>query len=483
MILKIGSEFKPFSYEQMIAPLDRATTEHNLIEESLGELAAKAGVWDKLANQQNSPEAYAQYKAYADDLTKHADLLAQQGLTPESRKGLLNMKRRYSSEIAPIEIAANKLEELTKSQREAIQKDPSLMFDINYGTSTIDDVLNKPNATYKTISGSELTKRASAMAQNLAKTIQDNPQYSSILGGQYFQQMQQLGYSPQQVMQTIMNDPNAPKELKQIADTIWKESGLDSWDQATQERAREHINSGLYDAIGTQRYDTQANRNYVSDIETERADMVREQFEWQKEKWKEDRLGVEMPDGSRVKDLAGGRVRVTYPDGKFEIISASNSKSNESSIPTNKRGEPIFPIIVDKASWGSNWDSAAYEGEDKTGATNWFDFHRKTRDWGADARLPKLDEMTAIPASEVPRKALQKIMNKVGSSFNIDDYDFYDAGATSFIGVDRDGIVAIPKGYLKATNKNTESVVPQIKSDTPTTGTNTPKESIILDTD
>ena len=483
MILKIGSEFKPFSYEQMIAPLDRATTEHNLIEESLGELAAKAGVWDKLANQQNSPEAYAQYKAFADDLTKHADLLAQQGLTPESRKGLLNMKRRYSSEITPIETAAKKLDELTKSQREAIQKDPSLMFDINYGTSTIDDVLNKPNATYKTISGSELTKRASAMAQNLAKTIQDNPQYSSILGGQYFQQMQQLGYSPQQIMQTIMNDDNAPKELKLIADTIWKESGLDSWDETTQERAREHINAGLYDAIGTQRYDTQANRSYASPIEKERADMMREQFEWQKEKWKEDRLGVEMPDGSRVKDLAGGRVRVTYPDGKFEIISASNSKSNESSIPTNKRGEPIFPIIVDKASWGSNWDTAVYEGEDKTGATNWFDFHRKTRDWGADARLPKLDEMTAIPASEVPRKALQKIMNKVGSSFNIDDYDFYDAGATSFIGVDRDGIVAIPKGYLKATNKNTESVVPQIKSDTPTTGTNTPKESIILDTD
>lgn len=472
MILKIGSEFKPFSYEQMIAPLDRATTEHNLIEESLGELSAKAGVWDKLANQQNSPEAYAQYKAYADDLTKHADLLAQQGLTPESRKGLLNMKRRYSSEITPIETAANKLEELTKSQREAIQKDPSLMFDINYGTSTIDDVLNKPNATYKTISGSELTKRASTMAQNLAKTIQDNPQYSSILGGQYFQQMQQLGYSPQQIMQTIMNDDNAPKELKLIADTIWKESGLDSWDETTQGRSREYINAGLYDAMGTQRYDTQSNRNYISDAETERADMM-----------KEARLGVEMPDGSRVKDLAGGRVRVTYPDGKFEIISASNSKSNESSIPTNKRGEPIFPIIVDKASWGSNWDSAAYEGEDKTGVTNWFDFHRKTRDWGADARLPNLDEMTAIPASKVPRKALQKIMNKVGSSFNIADYDFYDAGATSFIGVDRDGIVAIPKGYLKATNKNTESVVPQIKSDTLTTDTIIPKKSIILDTD
>ena len=104
MILRIGSKFKPFSYEQMIAPVDRADTEHKLIEEGLGEMSAKAGMWDKLADQQTSPVAYAQYKAYADDLTKQADLLARQGLTPESRRGLLNMKRRYASEITPIEL-------------------------------------------------------------------------------------------------------------------------------------------------------------------------------------------------------------------------------------------------------------------------------------------------------------------------------------------------------------------------------------------
>ena len=117
----------------------------------------------------------------------------------------------------------------TKEQREALKRDSSLMFDVNYGAISIDKLLNKPNATYNTISGSDLTKRASDMASNFAKTIQSNPQYKSILGGQYFQQMQQMGYTPQQVMQTIMNDPNAPKELKQIADTVWKEFGLDNW--------------------------------------------------------------------------------------------------------------------------------------------------------------------------------------------------------------------------------------------------------------
>ena len=124
----------------MLAPIEAATTEHRAIEEGLGEMSAKAGMWDKLANQQSDPVAYAQYKTYADDLTKQADLLARQGLTPESRRGLLDMKRRYSNEITPIEVAATKREELTKAQREAIQKDPSLMFNIDYGTASLDDL-------------------------------------------------------------------------------------------------------------------------------------------------------------------------------------------------------------------------------------------------------------------------------------------------------------------------------------------------------
>jgi hypothetical protein len=54
------------------------------------------------------------YKTYADDLESKADMLAKEGLTPASRKGMLDLKSRYSSEIAPLENAWKAREEQRK---------------------------------------------------------------------------------------------------------------------------------------------------------------------------------------------------------------------------------------------------------------------------------------------------------------------------------------------------------------------------------
>lgn len=417
--LVIGSKFRPFSYSEMLAPIEAATTEHRAIEEGLGEMSAKAGMWDKLANQQSDPVAYAQYKTYADDLTKQADLLARQGLTPESRRGLLDMKRRYSNEITPIKVAATKREELTKAQREAIQKDPSLMFNIDYGTASLDDLINNPNATYNTISGSELSKRASMMASNLAKTIQENPQYQSILGGQYFQQMQQLGYTPQQVMQTIMNDPNAPSELKQVADTVWQEAGLDTWDQATQTRARDYINAGLYDAIGTQKFDTQGNRAFMSPAESARLEMDRERFELAKAQAAKDKTTIPLQDGSTIRVIGGGKALRIYPDGRVENYVGNSGIAGAGVIDAAKRGDT--PIII--ANTRGKWRTGE-EGKDVKGTLFGMTRSEAVSGWG-NYTLDNVKPSDIVTNyNEIPKGALDEML-KTAEEKNI-DLDYYD---------------------------------------------------------
>lgn len=417
--LVIGSKFRPFSYSEMLAPIEAATTEHRAIEEGLGEMSAKAGMWDKLANQQSDPIAYAQYKTYADDLTKQADLLARQGLTPESRRGLLDMKRRYSNEITPIEVAATKREELTKAQREAIQKDPSLMFNIDYGTASLDDLINNPNATYNTISGSELSKRASMMASNLAKTIQENPQYQSILGGQYFQQMQQLGYTPQQVMQTIMNDPNAPSELKQVADTVWQEAGLDTWDQATQTRARDYINAGLYDAIGTQKFDTQGNRAFMSPAESARLEMDRERFELAKAQAAKDKTTIPLQDGSTIRVIGGGKALRIYPDGRVENYVGNSGIAGAGVKDAAKRGDT--PIII--ANTRGKWRTGE-EGKDVKGTLFGMTRSEAISGWG-NYTLDNVKPSDIVTNyNEIPKGALDEML-KTAKEKNI-DLDYYD---------------------------------------------------------
>lgn len=335
-----GARFRPFSYQEMVAPLQQATEQQIQLEDVYSELGAKADLMASIANEQTNPKAYKKYKSFADDLAAQAEQLTKNGLTSDSRASLSKMRKRFASDIVPIEIANTKREQLTKEQREAMLKDPSLMFDTDYRMKSIDDIMDNPNATYEAISGNELTKRASQMASNFAKTIQNNPQYQSILGGQYFQQMQQMGYTPDQIMSTILNDPNAPKELKQIADTVYEQSGLSKYSADIQGRGRQFINAGLYDAIGTQKYDNMNNKGYMTageqarlSMERERLEMAKEQQQWAREKWQEDRLGVEMPDGSRVKDLGAGRVRVTKPDGKWEIVAAP-SNTGRTAKPT-----------------------------------------------------------------------------------------------------------------------------------------------------
>lgn len=417
--LVIGSKFRPFSYSEMLAPIEAATTEHRAIEEDLGEMSAKAGMWDKLADQQSDPVAYAQYKTYADDLTKQADLLARQGLTPESRRGLLDMKRRYSNEITPIEVAATKREELTKAQREAIQKDPSLMFNIDYGTASLDDLINNPNATYNTISGSELSKRASMMASNLAKTIQENPQYQSILGGQYFQQMQQLGYTPQQVMQTIMNDPNAPSELKQVADTVWQEAGLDTWDQATQTRARDYINAGLYDAIGTQKFDTQGNRAFMSPAESARLEMDRERFELAKAQAAKDKTTIPLQDGSTIRVIGGGKALRIYPDGRVENYVGNSGIAGAGVKDAAKRGDT--PIII--ANTRGKWRTGE-EGKDVKGTLFGMTRSEAVSGWG-NYTLDNVKPSDIVTNyNEIPKGALDEML-KTAKEKNI-DLDYYD---------------------------------------------------------
>lgn len=414
-----GAKFRPFSYQEMLQPLQAYTNEYNTIQEGMGELSTKAGVFERLANEQTDPKTYAMYKQYSNDLAKQAESLAKQGLTPGSRQGLMEMKRRYSSEIVPIEAALSKREELTKAQREAIQRDPSLMFDVNYGMVSLDDLVNNPNATYNTISGTELTKRSAQMAQNLAKTIQSNPQYKSILGGQYFQQMQQMGYTPQQIMQTVMNDPNAPAELRQVADTVYKEAGLDTWDKETQSRARDYISAGLYEAIGTQRYDTQANRGFMSPGEAARLAMEKERFELAKAQAAKDKASIPLQDGSTIRIIGGGKALRIYPDGRVENYVGNSGIAGAGIKEAAKRGDT--PIII--ANTNGKWRTGT-EGKDVKGTLFGMTRSNAVSGWGNYTmdNVNKSDIVTNY--NEIPKGALDEML-KTAKDQNI-DLSFYN---------------------------------------------------------
>lgn len=265
----INSKFKPFSYAEMLQPVQMATLAHQEVENEYAELATKANVWDEMANEQTDPYAYKMYKTYSNDLEEQAGQLAREGLTPASRQNMLKMKQRYSSDIVPIEQAYKRRQELIDEQRKLLAQDNTLMFDRNASMLSLDDLIKNPQLTYQSYSGAALAKQVGTAAQNLAKEMRENPRkWRSILGNQYFETIMQHGYRPEEIIQVLQNDPNASSVLKGIVEDAVGSSNIASWgDTDTLNRAYEYARQGLWNAVGETQYQTIQNQDYLNPLQ------------------------------------------------------------------------------------------------------------------------------------------------------------------------------------------------------------------------
>ena len=260
----INSKFKPFSYAEMLQPVQMATLAHQEVENEYADLATKANVWDEMANEQTDPYAYKMYKTYSNDLEEQAGQLAREGLTPASRQNMLRMKQRYSSDIVPIEQAYKRRQELIDEQRKLLAQDNTLMFDRNASMLSLDDLIKNPQLTYQSYSGATLAKQVGTAAQNLAKEMRENPRkWRNILGNQYFETIMQHGYRPEEIVQVLQNDQNASSVLKGIVEDAVGSSNIASWgDESTLNRAYEYARQGLWNAVGETQYQIQSNKAY-----------------------------------------------------------------------------------------------------------------------------------------------------------------------------------------------------------------------------
>lgn len=420
IVLTNSAKFNPYTFDEMLKPLAMASDAYNAVQSGIEELGAKADLMKMYANEVPDSKTANMYNSYAKDLEKQASMLAKHGLTPASRQGLLNMKRRYSSEVVPIETAVARREALIKEQRDALLRDKSLMFDVDYSKTQLDYLLDNPNATYNPISGDELTKRAAQMASNLAKVVQGNPKYQSILNGQYFQQMTQMGYTPTQIMQTILNDDNAPVELRQIAETVFNEAGLSKYSQDIQDRARGFINSGLYEGIGTAKYDAISNRGYMSAEDRKRFEWEEDEHDWAVEHRDNERYGILMSNGDRVRPLGGGKVLITKKDGTYEIKAAdslNDSNNNQWETINDVAKVSDVPFLI--ARTNGKWHSSE-EGKDVKGTLLGFTRSNVVSSWGNYTLDNVNDKATFISDfSSIPREAAEKIL----STFNDNKLD------------------------------------------------------------
>lgn len=273
--LVVTSKFNPFTYEQMLAPIAAATEAHQKVEDAYNELDTKASIWEGLADEQADHDTYIQYKNYANALRDKAYQLASEGLTPTSRRDMLDLKARYSKEITPIEQAYAARQEQAKEQQKALLSDNTMLFNRKAATTSLDKYLKNPLLSYEAYSGNLLAQQVSTAASALAKQIRENPRkWRDILDDSYYETLMQKGFNSADVYEAVSNNPKAAKELLKIVDDTIEASGIPGWgDEEVLKEAKKHANRGLWSAVGETSY--QVLNNWRAQAENELTNKTR----------------------------------------------------------------------------------------------------------------------------------------------------------------------------------------------------------------
>lgn len=252
--LVVNSNFRPFSYQEYIAPLATLQEQHNLIEDQLAELDAKASVFEGLANSAKDSDAYNQYKQFANELEKQRDLLSNEGLKSNTRSNLMKMKSRYAKEIVPIEQAYNRRLAQIEEQRQALLKDNSLLFSYDAANKGLNDYLRDQALSYTPVSGRQLEDEVGNAIVNYSKAVIENAEGKKILKEilpLQYEYIQQHGFSPKAITEAILNSDNSDKILKGIVDSVIHTSGIRSWNNNDKlEKAYWWARRGLARGIG-----------------------------------------------------------------------------------------------------------------------------------------------------------------------------------------------------------------------------------------
>ena len=250
--LVANTQFKARNFDDMIRPYVMYTQEYRAQEDAIADLATKADVWAGLANEQTDPIAYAQYTNYANALKDQAAVMADRGLNPSSRQAMLNLKRRYSSEIVPIEQAYTARKAQAEEQRKALLQNPTLMMSRRADTTSLDRYMENPNLGYESYSGALLTQQAGQAAAAIAKELRDYGK-GKPLDGFTRTWLQQHGYTAAEVAFAINHpdDPRASSVLNTIVNNVIADSGMTNWaDNKTLNQAYNYARQGLWQAVG-----------------------------------------------------------------------------------------------------------------------------------------------------------------------------------------------------------------------------------------
>lgn len=157
----VTAVYKPFSFQERLAPLQMMKEEYDKVGEAIANYSDDSNAYYNYLD----PKSRAIVDKYNETLGSVADSLSRDGLKSVSRNTLYDLKRMYNNQIAPINKAAESYASLQEQVRKMSMQDPTLMV---ANMPTVSDLMANPNAMPSTLSGATLYKQGTLAASQLS---------------------------------------------------------------------------------------------------------------------------------------------------------------------------------------------------------------------------------------------------------------------------------------------------------------------------
>ena len=262
----VTPKYNPFTFDELYKPLAETTKMQMALEDQYNAMEMEAAKLDYLQN--SDPEAYAVVKNYKDTLRGLAGELASNGLTPQSRQGVYDMRKMYSSDVEPINKYIAWKDAQAKSRQAMRDKDSTYMWEIPLEKVKYNTWKENPNIVFRGASGEALSKNVADAVKFLQNKWTSDPtikelssKYPELAG--MFREEEEYGISKEQLNKFLSEAPEEDKQkvlgvynklLNYAINQVANMHGLNDWDNASDVEMwkKSSLENGLWAALGKQ---------------------------------------------------------------------------------------------------------------------------------------------------------------------------------------------------------------------------------------
>lgn len=142
-IVTNDSYFQPFTYDDLVKPLQQMTEAHNTAADAYDQLSLETEALNRyISNNPDDQQARVLYDNYINKLNTLKDNLWNRGYNMGTRRDLSSARASYASDILRLQAAVRARQERSKEYWDARHKNPELVAGFDPGISGLDNYLN-----------------------------------------------------------------------------------------------------------------------------------------------------------------------------------------------------------------------------------------------------------------------------------------------------------------------------------------------------